>query len=607
MINQAILLCAGRGSRLGINTENKPKPLTDVNGDTILENSIKNLIEFGVNRLVIVVGYKNEMIEKVLKEYEDTVDIIVINNKEWDVTNNLYSLYLARQYLKNETLLIEGDIFFDGKILKQVDMEEKNLLLASPLNELMEGAFVTAQNSKVTGFYSTKSNEHHNIDDPLKTLNIYKLSNDLCVYVKTELEKAVSQNKVNIYYETIFKKALKEGFSFEISKVEPELWMEIDDQYDLSLSEYIFSKTPHEQLKSQHGGYWRYPITDHALIYNFHFPPQELKNKMIDRFDNLLLNYPSSSKYFVKHLSKFLKVSEEQLLIANGVSEIIKVLPRIISGKVVLTRPSFNEYFNCFSNEQIINFDILEQNNFELDKEGLISTIKSANAKALVLITPDNPTGKLINKTDIIDIYEETEQIGTNIIVDESFLDFSSKANETLLNELDKYPRIIVLKSMSKTFGIGGIRLGYAATANKELLENLYSEIPIWNINGFAEEFILNLPRYFKEYSKSCNLVRQETDELVNNLSDIKQLKVFSTDSNFILCKIKDCLINSNDFAEKLLINHSIYIKECSGKEMIDSEYFFRVSSRTAKENKELVSAIHYEIQKVAEQRAVLI
>lgn len=606
-MQKAVLLCAGRGKRMGSLTNDKPKPLVEVNGVPILENAVQKLIQANYKSLVIVIGYQAKQIIDTLKPYEDQIQITYIHNDKWDITNNIYSLWLAKEELKEDFTLLEADLFIGSTVLNTLSevSNNNNYVLVSPLNNLMEGNCVEIdEEGKIINFDSTKNDDFTYSNNKLKTLNIYRFNSSFSQRMIKILNEEISIGNTNIYYEEVFKKLhSEEGIEFHTLTLPANTWYEIDNMYDLKIGEFQFSKENKlDILKNQHGGYWRYPITDHALIYNFHFPPDDMKKKIQSRFDDLLLNYPSSSKFIINYLSDFLNLSKEQLVLTNGVSEIIKVLPHIFEGHVGLIEPSFNEYSNSLG-EKAKTFYVEELNDFTINFNRLIQFVHKEKLSAIVIVTPDNPTGKTHDKNDLLKLYNETEELDLNIIVDESFIDFSDNADDTtFLNELNLYPRITVLKSMSKTFGIGGLRLGYAASSNSLFLEKLKKEIPIWNINGFAEEFILNLTSYNEEYKESCLIVRRETDLLYEELKNINDLKVFPTDSNFILCKILDENITSNDLANYLLNNFNIYIKECSGKKMDQSEFFFRVSSRTLEDNIKLVDGITLSLKELAEK-----
>lgn len=596
MTTNAIILCAGRGRRLGALTDEQPKPLVQVNGVSMLDNAVQNLIKTGYRRVTVVVGYQAQKIKEALKGYRCQIDIHLINNPQWETTNNIFSLYLARNELQGDTTLLEGDIFFDVSVLKSLNDQPawSNVGAVSELTVMMEGAFVTAaENGQVEGFFSTKAGDHHAVPRPLKTVNLYRLSADYCFFLQKQLMDKIRAGQTDIYYEHLFQDALNNSYTFQTVEVPATKWIEIDNAFDLALGEYQFSDNQHDQLKRQHGGYWRYPITDFSLIYNLHFPPRELKEKIYQRFDQIMLNYPANQRLFIGHIAHFLGVDSNHLVIGNGVSEFIKALPRVIPGRVINVEPSFNEYAACFNEANVIPFRLTEENNFNLDVNALLEVVHQEKPKAVIIITPNNPTGRLVSKEEIVKFYRGTETLGTLLIVDESFLDFSDQRDtSSFLGNLKEYPRIVVFRSMSKTFGIGGLRLGYGATANFEFLNALRNEMPIWNINGFAEEFLLNLPQYRNEYVQSCKKIRCDTDALVEGLRMLDELFVYDTDSNFIMCKIKNRNFTSNQISRRLLDKHNIYIKECSGKDMKDATYFFRLSCRTSEENQRLIAAM---------------
>lgn len=595
-MQKAIMLCAGRGSRMGVLTADNPKPLTPVNGTTILENAVQQLIAANYTSLVLVLGYEAEKIRGAMKPFEGKIRITYLLNELWSTTNNIYSLWLAKEELQGEFTLLEADLFFDSTVLPTLLSfpAKNNNVLVSPLNKLMEGTFVkTDEEGNIESFDSTKNPDFRPAAGQFKTVNIYRFNAGFSKKMFKKLDEEVQSGNVNIYYEEVFKTLLVENeVSYHAVAIPNGAWHEIDDMYDLRIGEYHFSASRLNILKNQHGGYWRYPIADHCLIYNFHFPPKDLKRKMQQRFDDLLLNYPSCSGYMVSHLAAFLQIPEKHLAITNGVSEIIKILPKIIQGNVALIEPSFNEYASCFG-DRAKKFYVDEEEDFGIDTDKLIAFVKEYTVEAIVLVSPDNPTGKLHCKKDIVKLYQATADQGLHIIVDESFIDFSSRAEEeSFLSELRLYPRITVLKSMSKTFGIGGLRLGYAATFNDDFIQRLRTEIPIWNINGFAEEFILNLPAYHKSYKESCKKVRRDTEALFEEMAKMEGIKVFSTESNFILGKVLIDGATADTLARKLLSDFHIFIKECSGKSMAASELYFRISARTKQENLRLIHAL---------------
>jgi histidinol-phosphate/aromatic aminotransferase/cobyric acid decarboxylase-like protein len=179
------------------------------------------------------------------------------------------------------------------------------------------------------------------------------------------------------------------------------------------------------------------------------------------------------------------------------------------------------------------------------------------------------------------------------LIVDESFIDFAENCDqETLATELDSYPNLAIFKSMSKAYGICGIRIGYMLTADSDFAEKVRQGLHIWNINGFAEEFLRLAPQYRQEFSESCNKVKADRDLFYEQLQTIPGMTVYRPDANYIFCRLPEHAASGPQVTQSLFIQHNIYIKHCLGKTMPESDRYLRIASRTQAENKRLVEAL---------------
>ncbi|NHB90052.1 aminotransferase class I/II-fold pyridoxal phosphate-dependent enzyme [Photorhabdus tasmaniensis] len=593
-----ILLCAGRGSRLSTRTSNKPKPLVETNQISFIDNALKNIESIGIKKVIIVVGYKNDVLMSHIEQKTYNLDIEFINSEKWESTNNLYSLYLARNWIKQDTLILEGDIFFTKKCLETVMLRAGDLnVLVSPLSGNMEGTYAKIDKDNIIALNSTKDIDYQVEDGQYKTVNIYHIcSANFAEYVNKELENYVNNGLTGLYYEDIFKKSLLDNVAeFKASIVDHSQWYEVDNTYDLAICDFISSNNKLDLVQNRHGGYWRYPIIDFALIYNFNFPPKKLKDEMKNNFDEILLNYPGGNRLVEYALSEFLGVEKTKLCISNGAAEIIKRLPEIYTGKVLVTVPSFNEYANCFGKDRTIFSYSKESRNFKIDVDELLMLAKEEKPSVVVIESPNNPTGKLTPINSLLYLAGELLTLNIDLIVDESFLDFSKMRDDTMLMHLDHYKNLSVIRSMSKTFGIGGIRIGYMATENQALLAKVRSVLPIWNINGFAEEFLLRLPQYRENYKLSCEQVMIDTLKLQQALNSIEGITAYETDSNFVYCKFH---VSDAKMISRLLLDiHGVYIKECSGKGNADSDLYCRVSCRTQSDNEILIRSLRMVMQ----------
>ncbi|MCP4653099.1 MAG: aminotransferase class I/II-fold pyridoxal phosphate-dependent enzyme, partial [Candidatus Omnitrophica bacterium] len=169
-------------------------------------------------------------------------------------------------------------------------------------------------------------------------------------------------------------------------------------------------------------------------------------------------------------------------------------------------------------------------------------------------------------KHDLIRLAKKLETNNCMLIIDESFLDFAENPDLiSMEQEIEKHQNVTIFKSMSKAYGICGLRLGYMLTANSQFAEAVRDGVHIWNINGFAEEFLRLLPNYKQEFIASCKQVRTDRDSLYKKLCAIEGMTVFKPDANFIFCRLPDYAQSAPEITKKLFIEHNMYIKDCAG------------------------------------------
>jgi threonine-phosphate decarboxylase len=235
----------------------------------------------------------------------------------------------------------------------------------------------------------------------------------------------------------------------------------------------------------------------------------------------------------------------------------------------------------------------LEFPSFQLDVDKFAAEAIKVGADMAVVVTPNNPTSILVPKSDLIRLAQKLEKHNCMLIIDESFLDFAdNKEQISLEQDIHKYPNIAILKSMSKAYGICGLRIGYMLTANLEFAEAVRKGIHIWNINGFAEEFLRILPKYKQEFEDSCKKVKTDRDIFYKKLCEIEGMKVFKPDANYIFCRLPEKSISGPEVTKNLFIKHNIYIKHSVGKTQPDANRYIRIASRTNEENNKLIEAL---------------
>ena len=357
-------------------------------------------------------------------------------------------------------------------------------------------------------------------------------------------------------------------------------------------NKYKTQAEKYEYISKQHGGYYRHNFTDHAYLYNLYFPPKAIFTHLKENINNLVLNYPMAQDALAELIGDITKQLPERIVVGNGGAEIIKILSGQLAKKVIVPVPSFNEYVNAAPEGQAIEFP-LEFPSFELDVDKFAKAAIAAKADMTIVVTPNNPTSLLVPKADLIRLAQKLEKHNCMLIIDESFLDFTdNKAQISLEQDIEKYPNMAILKSMSKAYGICGLRVGYLLSANTTFIAAVRRGIPIWNINGFAEEFLHILPKYQQEFEDSCERVKTDRDLFYKNLCAIEGMTVFKPAANYVFCRLPDAALSGPEVTKRLFIEHNIYIKHSVGKTQPDANRYIRIASRTPTENETLLAAL---------------
>ena len=348
----------------------------------------------------------------------------------------------------------------------------------------------------------------------------------------------------------------------------------------------------YELISELHGGYWRHNFVDHAYLYNLYFPPDRFFKQIGEQIHELVLNYPVAQWELAHLVGTLIGQPPERVVVGNGAAELIKIVSGHLSHKLIIPVPSFNEYVNAAPADNVVEFS-LEFPSFQLDVDKFAAEAIRIKADVAVVVTPNNPTSLLVPKADLVSLALKLSSHDCMLIVDESFIDFAQDPDQTSLeNEIERIPNLAIFKSMSKAHGICGIRIGYMLTVNAAFAEAVRKNVPIWNINGFAEEYLRLSPDYRQEFIESCKKVRSDRDHLYDNLCAIPGTTVYKPDANFVFCRLPDDALSAPEVTKKMFVNHNIYIKHCQGKTMQEAERYVRIASRTQTENLTLVEAL---------------
>lgn len=594
---QALILAAGTGSRLGKYTKENTKCMLEVNGETIIQQALEKLNNVGITKLILVVGYKKDnLIEHVGHKYKN-IDIEYVENPIYDKTNNIYSLYLAKEKLaQDDTILLESDLLFEEEILiKLLKDERKSLAVVDKYKSWMDGTSVTIDaEDHILNFFSKTSFRFQDVEDYYKTVNIYKFSKEFSnkIYIPflEAYSKAMGDNE---YYESVLRVlTILDRHELRALKLDGEKWYEIDDVQDKDNAEVIFASSPKEKLQliqKRFGGYWRFPdIKDFCYLVNPYFPPLKMQEEMKAFFYDLLSQYPSGLNTQNLLAGKMFGIEPENIIVGNGAAEIIKGIGNVLNGTFGMVFPTFNEYQESIGYERILKF-IPQNDSFSYTVEDLKKL--ADNSDNLILINPDNPSGNFNKKDNLIELLDYMKMHNKNIIVDESFVDFAKDGeNQTLIQQelLDNYPNLIIIKSISKSYGVPGIRLGVVVSSNTMLLKKFKEEISIWNINSFGEYFLQIIEKYKNDYKKACELIREERDRFFNELNKLSYLKIYSSEANYFLCQVVN-KYSATQLAE-LMIEKDIYIKDLTGKIGFEGKEYIRIAVRDKNDNEQLMT-----------------
>lgn len=600
---QAIILAAGMGRRLGELTGDNTKCMLEVNGVRLIDRTLECLNEVGVRRLIMVVGYKAQnVIDYVGTKYKE-IDITYIENTIYDKTNNIYSLYLAKDYLLAEdTLLLESDLIYESSVVRRlVENDYPNLALVDKYESWMDGTVVTLDEEyRIEDFITKSQFKYSDIDKYYKTVNIYKFSKEFSqTHYVPFLEAYCHALGRNEYYEQVLKViTLLDDSPLKALPLGGEKWYEIDDIQDLDIASSMFEESDEKRYKaisSRYGGFWRYPhLVDFCYLVNPYFPPQQMIDEIKASFEVLMREYPSGMRVNSLLAGKYFSVRQEYVVVGNGAAELIKAYVENHTNRIGVIYPTFEEYPNRSRRENIISY-LPTNRDMHYDADEIMEFFGNKELDTLLLINPDNPSGNYIPYADLMRLVEWTRDRGVGFVVDESFVDFVEVEGEfSLLHNdlLAANPHLVVVKSISKSYGVPGFRLGVLASGNTEMIARLKKEVAIWNINSFGEFYMQIYEKYHKDYLKACEQFRKERRLFFEELQGVDFLRVVPSQANYFLCELTTERFNSTQLAVRLLAEHDILIKDCAGKAAFDKGDYIRIAIRDRKDNHRLVEVL---------------
>ncbi|MBI3928680.1 MAG: aminotransferase class I/II-fold pyridoxal phosphate-dependent enzyme [Armatimonadetes bacterium] len=587
---KAVILAAGSGRRLQPLTSDRPKCLLEAAGESVLARTLKALETCGVAEVCLVVGHCAELVREAVGDRFGSLSVRYVEVPRHDTTNNLFSLWEARDHCGEDLILLEGDVLFEPQVLARLGETAGNAMAVAPCRSWHAGTVVRcAADGPVTEMLLDPEPSLWCSPMVFKTVNLYRLER---AFLQNRLLPAlaarVEEGLTDAFYELVLRDLIAAGqVRFSAVDVGDLRWCEVDDHRDLELAGKLFAPPAerYELVQNLHGGYWRHAFRDHCYLYNPYFPADEMFAELHRDLRAAVRDYPAGQKELAGLAAGWAGLPAEQIAVANGACELIKLVGSTLSGWTVAV-PSFNEFETAA--EQVARFPLTAPA-FELDVEAFGKAALTSGHEAAVVVSPNNPTSRSVPAEALQRLARTLAERGCRLLVDESFLEFS-REGRSLDTVLQQHPNLAILKSMSKVWGIAGLRLGYLLSADLEWVESIRRRLPIWNINGLAEAFLRMLPRFREPFRASCQQVRVDCDELFLALDGIPDLEPLPPDANFVLCRLSRH--SAPEIARRLFVEDNILVKECSGKSMPEGHRYLRVASRTPRENRQLASAL---------------
>ncbi len=339
-------------------------------------------------------------------------------------------------------------------------------------------------------------------------------------------------------------------------------------------------------------------LRDYCIPVNPYFPPAEIMDKLQEKITYALKYYPGSNENISENIAEFSDIKNPATIVAgNGSTEIISWLNSIfIKKSLFVPVPSFGRWIEEPQGLgiELHTYRYEDALNQYLSPDQLVEKVKASRARNLVICNPNNPTGSILSREQILWVIEQLPELD-NIIIDESFIDFSGINPPSVKNDVADYPNAWVLKSLGKNIGLHGLRMGFAIS-NTTNIAKMRKHLPYWNVNGITEMLLHLIKNEQSRYHESRMKTIADAVYLSKRFKELPEFTVYPTHSNFIFVKLRDD-INGTRLRDLILQNHSCFIRNC-GNKMGSSEQYFRIAARSGADVDYLIAAFKSELKK---------
>lgn len=339
------------------------------------------------------------------------------------------------------------------------------------------------------------------------------------------------------------------------------------------------------------------PITDFCIPVNIGFPPAPFMAELQSDFADRVKYYPSEPGALREKFAAFLNVPHGNLIAGNGSTELFYNLLHSSCRKhrILTCIPTFGRWTDAprASGHHVVGYARLVKNQFGIDHAALCDLAHRQQVDMVILSNPSNPTGHLTDRKEMLELIASLRSQVPSlelVIVDESFLDFSSRRKTaSLIADVQHMDDVIVLKSLGKSFGLHGTRMG-VVIGSSSLISRIGAFVPYWNVNGIAEAVIELMPRYAQAFEQGLESTIAATESMAAQLKQLGFASVYPTEANFVYIKIDD-EIEPTKLRDHLLIQHQMFVRSCGNKEAATSHHF-RIATRPKTDVTRLINAM---------------
>ncbi|MBT1158563.1 aminotransferase class I/II-fold pyridoxal phosphate-dependent enzyme [Aminobacter anthyllidis] len=547
---RAIFILDFAGPKIHLWSGSYDAPLVPINGQPLLDRLVNACVENGIEDVTVVENLSSGTFDGF--RLQDST-----NTLSWHDAHDGDLIEKFRQH-DGDTLLIWGTPLFDSEVLDGIDV-----------NKGLRGS--AWRPDAPTGIYRLSADVLRNLLAESRAAASLHQALSTLVAGLSQLDGALPDNVLNVG-----------------SKL-----LDICDGVDASIAEFRCDKeNVLRRLETSVGGYWRKPIAEHMLLCNTRFPPKTFYDRLAARLEGVLTCYPSQQIDIASVVGTMTSQQPDFIAVGNGVTDLIQALYSTLNPTIAIPVPTFAGFQTPLDDEQKNNF-VLTPPYFDLDVRAFLEFVLATGADTAIVVNPNNPTGRLVDHADVAWLAEALGSRGRRLIVDESFIDFPADGRSNSVETLvPSCANLIVVKSLGKVFGLGGIRLAYLMAGDPALVAAVRRKLPLWNINGIAEYTLFLLPEFAEELEHSLEMLREDRELFIEELRTVPGLDVVPSQTNFILCRLPENSVSAAELKRRLVLFESVLVRECGYQAMNDADRYLRLTVRSRTENERLAKAL---------------